>query len=375
MNKSYRTWIELSRQALLHNVAQLKNALNSTQLAVVLKSNAYGHGALAIASLLDNHPLVEWFCTAGLSEALSLRKHGIKKKLIALSYLDEDYQEAIVNDIHCSVYTYEDALNLSQAAQSLAKLVYVHVKVDTGMSRLGILPQDALTFIKTIQQLPYLQVYGIFTHLCDTSNPDQSFSYCQLECFDNVLATLEAAGISIPCTHAQSSSGLCIDPKRNYTFLRAGASVYGLWKSVEHKKLVFKQCPYLDLRPVMTWKTRIIQLKTISSGACVGYNRTYKSSQPTKIAIVPVGYCEGYSRRLSNAGSALIGNQLAPVIGIVSMNLTTFDVTHIPNVSLYDEVLLLGTDGISPAHVARTASVITNEIVSCINPEIPRIIV
>ncbi len=372
---NYRTWIELSKDALFYNIAQLKKAAKESELALVLKSNAYGHGAQAIASLADTHPDVSWLCTAGLKEALSLRSYGIQKPLIALSYLDESFEAAITQNIHCSVYTYEDAQHLSAVAQQLGKQAYVHVKVDTGMSRLGVLASEALPFIKALQKLPHLVIYGIFTHLCDTSNSDQSFSQLQLKRFDEVLAALQEAHIYIPCIHAQSSSGLCVLPERSYTLVRAGASVYGIWKSPQHKKLL-QNCTEVDLKPVMTWKTRIIQLKRIPAGSYIGYDRTYKTTRPTVIALAPIGYWEGYPRSLSNKGIVLINNTLAPILGIVSMNLTAFDVTDIPGIQLGDSITLLGNQSpITAQECAQRAGIITNEIVTHINPEVPRIIV
>lgn len=373
---NYRTWIELSKDALFYNIAQLKKAAKGSDLALVLKSNAYGHGAQAIASLLDAHSDISWFCTAGLSEALSLRNQGIKKPLIALSYLDASCEDAVIQDIHCSVYTYEDAQRLSRAAQHVGKQVYVHIKIDTGMSRLGIFYDETVLFIKALQKLPNLVIYGIFTHLCDTSNPDQSFSHLQLKQFDTVLAALKEAHITIPCIHAQSSSGLCIVPQQPYTLVRAGASAYGIWKSPEHRKLLLQQCTELDLKPVMTWKTRIIQLKKVPEGSYVGYDRTYRTSRPTIIALAPIGYWEGYPRSLSNKGIGLINNMPAAILGIVSMNLTAFDVTDIPNVQTGNTIILLGnTSPITAQECAQRAGIITNEMVTHINPEIPRIII
>lgn len=370
-----KTIIELDKHAFSYNINQIKKIIGPTELAIVLKSNAYGHGIKEIAcmSLEENH--VKWLCTAGISEALILKKCGIKKPIIVLSFLDADLEEAINLDIHCPVYNIEDAYALSQAAQNINKQAFVHIKVDTGMSRLGISPEDIINFIRSVNKLPNIKVFGIFTHLCDTPNPDQRFSYQQLETFDKVLDVLENAGIHIPCTHAQSSSSLCIIPKRQYTLLRAGAAIYGVWKSDQHRNLILDKFPEYNLKPVLTWKTKVIQLKTISTGSTVGYDRTFTATKPMTIAVLPVGYWDGYNRGFSNNGVVIVNGQLAPVIGIVSMNLTIIDVTGIKNVQLGNEVILLGEyTQLTAQYCASKAKIITNELIVQLNSDIKRII-
>jgi alanine racemase len=371
-----RTFIELDSQAFTYNCLQIKKAIGQTELALVIKGNAYGHGMKEIALLCEHTPTISWLCTAGLSEALSLRMWGIRKHILALSYIDAPYELAVSHDIHCALYTYEDAYALNQAAQRLQKQAFVHIKVDTGMSRLGILPDDIYTFVQAIRMLPFLTIYGIFTHLGDTSNSDPSFSYKQLEQFDTIVSHLEQGGIKLVCTHTQSSSGLCITPKHSYTLARIGALAYGLWKSYKHKELTLRTHPDLTLFPVMAWKTHIIQLKSLPVGSVVGYDRTATVQHPTTIALLPVGYWDGYCRSLSNKGHVLIRGQKAPVLGIVSMNLTTVDVTHIPDVTLKDEVILLGNSQSITANVcAEKAGIITNDLMSHIHHDIPRIII
>lgn len=371
-----RSVIELDSHAFSYNSEQIKKAIGQTQLAAVIKSNAYGHGFKEIALLCQQENNINWICTASLTEALLLLSYGIEKQILVLSYLDSDYSAAVYNNIHCAIYTYEDAIFLNQAAQEIGKQAFVHVKIDTGMSRLGIWPEETIDFIKSLQKLQNLNVYGIFTHLCDTPNIDQSFSYLQLSKFDSVLDELKQAGISITCTHALSSSGLCIKPSRQYTLLRAGASLYGIWKSEEHKKLILRCYPEFDLKPVMTWKTRIIQIKTIDAGSFVGYDRTYTAQRDMTIALLPIGYWDGYSRGLSNKGFVIVRNQFAPVIGIVSMNIMAIDITDIQGISYNDQVLLIANNSqINALQCAQKAGIITNEMVCRIHSSIPRIII
>lgn len=368
------THISLDTKAFAHNINLLKAALGKTQLALVLKSNAYGHGLLEMGQQAEQLSQVDWICTAGLTEAIELRQNNIHKKLLVLSYLDADLSQAILLDIHCPIYDFETAQELSYLAQKLRKKVNVHIKVDTGMSRLGILPHETVNFVRAVSQLPYITIYGIFTHLCDTPNPDPSFSYTQLDTFDSVLDLLAQAGIIIPCTHALASSGLCVVPKRSYTLARIGGLAFGLWKTESHKARVLRNYPALkNICPVLTWKTNIIQVKNIPVGSFIGYDRTYQAPKDMRIAMLSVGYFDGYPRSLSNTGVVLVNNQEAPILGIISMNLMTIDVTHIPSAKKHDEVVLLGShQSIQPLACAQRAKLITNELVARINSEIPR---
>jgi alanine racemase len=369
-----RTIIELDTPAFSQNIRLIKQSLGDTQLALVIKSNAYGHGLIPMAKQADLLPEIEWICTASLQEALEIKSHHIKKKLLILSYLDGSFSDAIALDIHCPLYDLETAQALSQAAQLIKKQAYVHIKVDTGMSRLGISPDSVIDFVQKIQKLPYITVYGIFTHLCDTPNPDPSYSYEQLEKFDTVLDQLKQAHIAIPCTHAIASSGLCITPKRSYTMARIGGLAFGLWKNLSHKNRVLTNHRELEnLQPIMSWKTKIIQIKSIQAGSFIGYDRTYQAAQNMRIAILPLGYADGYPRGLSNNSFVLINNQLAPIIGIISMNLMTIDVSHIPEVHLNSEVFLIGSHPeIQAFTLAQKARIITNEFAARISCSIIR---
>lgn len=372
----HRTSIELSQSAFTYNIDQIKQAVGETAIALVVKSNAYGHGLKEIAQMAQADSRITWFCTAGISEALALRAQGITKPIIVLSYLDDNLEQAIKQDVHVTLYNLEDAYALNAAAQRIGKKASVHIKIDTGMSRLGIHPEDAFSFIGAVKACAYLELYGIFTHLNDTPNPNQSFSYHQLKTFDDLIELIEAAGITIPCIHAQSSSSLCVQPARPYTFIRAGAAAYGIWKSEEHRQLIKKLHPDFNLKQIMQWKTQIIHLKEIPKGASVGYDRTWKAERPTRLAIAPIGYADGYARELSNRGIAHIQNHYAPVVGIVSMNMTAFDVTDIPNVHLYDDIILLSDiPGITAHESARSAHIITNDLTTHINTSIERTIV
>lgn len=370
------TNIELSRSAFHSNINSIAEAAGSAKIALVIKSNSYGHGAREIVQMAEENKLVAWYCTAGLSQALEITKAGTKKTVLALSFLDGDFEEAVALGIHMMVYTLQDALALNNAAQRVGKQAFIHIKIDTGMCRLGILPEEALLFIRALQLLPHLTLYGLASHLSDTPNPDQTFSHQQLKSLEEVRELCKDIGINFSAVHAQSSSALAVPTENIYTHIRVGAAAYGIWKSEEHRAMLQKLHPSLHLQPVMRWKTKIIQIKKVPAGACVGYDRTFVTQRPTVLAVAPVGYWDGYPRSLSNKGHALIQNQLAPIAGIVSMNITTFDVTEIPEVALHDTIILLGdTPGIRAYEVAQTAKLIANEIITHINPSIERTIV
>jgi alanine racemase len=370
------TKIELSRSAFHHNINSITEAAGNAEIALVIKSNAYGHGAHEIVQLAEENNHISWYCMAGLQQAIELKKSGTQKTVLALSFLDANLEEAVAAGIHMMVYTLEDALAISNAAQHVGKQAFVHIKIDTGMCRLGIQPYDALLFIRALQLLPHLHLYGIATHLSDTPNPDQRFSREQLRSLEEVRELCKGMGINFAAAHAQSSSALAVPTEHRYTHIRVGAAAYGIWKSEEHKSMLLKHHPALTLQPVMVWKTKIIQLKKAPAGSQVGYDRTFVTKRPSVLAVAPIGYWDGYPRSLSNKGHALIHNQLAPIAGIVSMNIATFDVTDIPEAQLHDEIILLGdAPGIRAYEVAQTAKLIANEIITHINPSIERAIV
>ncbi len=371
-----QSFIELSSAAFTYNIHHIKQAAGDSQIALVLKSNAYGHGLRECALLAKQSPHVAWTCTASISEALLVHRIVPEKPILVLYYLDSSLEEALAKNIHLTVQTLEDAYALNNAAQGLGIKAFIHIKIDTGMSRLGIIPDEAFSFIMKIRSLSHIHLYGIHTHLGDTSNQNQSFSYLQLQRFDDLLATLESAGITLPCTHALSSSGLAIKPLRTYSMIRAGAFAYGIWKSERHKQLVLQRHPQFDLEPVLQWRAPIIALKTIKKGDVVGYDRTFIAERPTTLAIVPIGYADGYLRALSNKqGIALLNGKAISVAGLVSMNLTAFDVTDIPEVSTHDSILVLGGKGAaSIPSCAQAAGTISNELAVSLNPAIQRII-
>ena len=324
---------------------------------------------LHIAAMVEQCPDVAWLFTAGIDEACLVRAQGCSKPILALAYSSNLFEEAINNTIDVAIYDHETVKALNACAAQLKKKARVHIKVDTGMSRLGVLPAEVVQFVENIQACyKNIEVYGIFTHLADTNNSDLSYTHNQLAQFDAVVEQLAGTGI---CSHVLASGSLFLPQK--YPLVRVGTSLYGFWKSAVQKKRFQDKFPDLELQPVLTWKTRIIQIKTIPAGCSVGYNRTFFSSRQTTIAILPIGYADGYSRELSNKSHVIINGCPAPILGMVTMNLTVVDITDIADVTVGTEVILLGNyPGITATDLAQKLGTINNEIVTRISPTIPR---
>ncbi len=369
--------VEISRSALLHNIASYRRVLSAhALLAPVIKSNAYGHGILEIAKILDTSADVGYLCVVSSSEAWHLRNAGITKPILALSIIDTQIAHAINHDIDIVVY---DPLFLEEAnriAQRLGKKARIHLKIDTGLSRLGIHHQEAYDFIRTCASLPGIELVGIFSHFAASERSDLSFSHLQLERLFTLIDAVEKEGIHIPLKHFASSAAITSLPQSHLTFARLGIGTYGLWSSVESKVRMETLHPGFFLRPVMQWKTRVIARKTVPAGSYIGYDCTYQTPVIAETALLPVGYYDGYDRRLSNQGMVKIHDQFFPVRGRIAMNLCIVDVTTNPDIAVGDEVTLLGAEHLITAEtIADQCRTINYEFVSRINPAINRVVV
>lgn len=373
---NHRSTITLSRKAFSHNISVINALTGYSSCAIVVKSNAYGHGMIEMARMAESEQGVSWICTAGIEEALTLRAQGISKPLLVLSYLDGDIQQAIKKSIQVSVCSFEEAIAVSMQAVLCGQQALLHIKIDTGMGRLGLMPDKAVALIKRMSELPFITIVGIFTHFSDTGHSDTSYCQKQLEVFDQLLDDLAAANIVIPFTHVQSSSSLNLAPRTRYSFLRVGASMYGLWKTPIQKAEIQKRDPAFDLIPVLQWRSTITAIKSLPLGSPVGYGRTFITTRPTKIALIPVGYWDGYSHLLSNKGVALLHGYTVPVAGVVSMNIAAFDITDVPDAQVGDELILIGNaPSILPHEIARRAGIITNVLMTSLNSLVPRTVV
>lgn len=368
------SWVEIDPRALSHNIALYKKVINNTQLAVVIKSNAYGHGINEIAQLCERDTNVNYLCTVSSSEALFLRAKNIQKPILVLSMVQNNLEEIILNTLDLVIFDIELAHELNILGKKLNKIVYVHIKVDTGLSRLGLLIEQAYTFIHQVCLLSHVIIRGIFTHFADSENIDQTFVNHQVEQFSILIAKLERENIHIPIKHTSCSAAVTAN-NYHYNLVRVGIGAYGLWPSGDNKLVTQREYPGFLLKPVLTWKTRILQLKKIPAQSYIGYDRTHKTEQPTTLAVIAAGYWDGFDRQLSNSAHVVINNKLCPVVGRIAMNMAMVDVTHI-TVHIDDDVILLGNySGVTADDLAKHCQTINYEIVTRINPLLPRLIV
>lgn len=371
------TWLEISKQAIRHNIGQFKKIVSSkTALMAVVKSNAYGHGMVEMGTIAEKTG-VKWLGTVNLDEALELRRAGIKARILVLNYFHPSrLGEAVKKNITLTVYSYGAAQAISTIAKKLRKRIPIHFKVDTGTSRLGVRTDSCLGLIERIQKLPNVFIEGIFSHLADSENPNQTFTNQQINLFEKLLGQLEEQGIDIPLKHIACSAATLLNKRSHFSLVRLGISLYGLWSVEKDGTRVRKLHKQFSLRPALSWYTTIVQIKALPSGTPIGYGRTYKTLRKMKLAVIPVGYWEGYDRRLSNIGEVLIQGKRCKVRGRVCMNLTMVDVTHLKRVRAGERATLVGRDGkveITLDEIAKKMKTINYEVVTRINPSLPRI--
>lgn len=391
------TWLELSTTAFTSNITNIKNIIGDTKLGdtrigIMLKADAYGHGLAQMAQLAQANPDIDYIFVALASEALQLRALGITKPICVLVFCDSSLEDVINNNIEMILYDRAYLADLAQAAHKVKKIARIHLKIDTGMSRLGMLPQKALLFLEEIKNYPQIQVIGLMTHLCDADDPSPAslaFTQQQLNIFDDVIRKVpEHIAHTLEVIHACASAGTIFFHNK-FSLVRVGETAYGCrrlvrvatnafgyYKPTTQRARLAASDIMCDLQPIMTWKTRIIQFKKIPAGSFVGYNRTHCTNRETVIAVLPIGYFDGYPRALSNCGAVLVRGYYAPVIGRVSMNLCTIDVTDVPHVMLHDEVILMGDyEGITADDLARKTGTINLAILTGIHQSIQRAIV
>lgn len=336
----------------------------------VVKANAYGHGMLKICNVCLEEK-VEYFGVASLDEALSIREQNIKTPILILGYVPSEYaQIAVQNDISSTVFNFDTAKALSEAAVKTGQKAKVHVKIDTGMGRLGFYPdENNLEIIRKIASLPGIYLEGVFTHFATADAGDKTFAYEQLKKFNWFTKRLEDYGIEIPLKHSSNSAALIDIPEARFDMIRAGIILYGLYPSAEVKR------EKINIIPVMRLKSKISFIKVLPPGHTVSYGRTYCCSSPTKVATVPIGYADGYSRLLSNKVWAVVRGVKVPLIGTVCMDQCMFDVTEVEGVKEGDEVILFGRkeDGITADDLASIIGTINYEVVSCIGPRVCRV--
>ena len=371
------TWIELSKSALEYNIAQYRNIIGPTcMLAPVIKSNAYGHGLALLAKFYQKIEAVNWLCTVNVSEAGAVREAGWRKPLLVLGYVDVPLPEALELNIDLPIYDLQFVQQLNETARAHNTVAHVHIKVDTGMTRLGIAPEEVIALIQKIQHLPCIRIRGIFSHLACASNPEHPANKEQCASFTRMQEQLKLAGIQIPYHHLSSTAAATSIYVPQQNFVRIGRGMYGIWSSHEHKEHARKHFPNFSLQPALSWKCKIIQIKRVPAGAAVGYAATFTATRPSIIGILPVGYHEGYRRTLSSNSFVWVNGALAPVVGVVSMNLMAIDLTDVPGVTTETPVTLLGNHAsVRLEDLALRAGTIPIEFTTLLNRTVSRSLV
>lgn len=364
----HNSYVNIDLDAIAHNFFAVQNRAGVPVMAVV-KADAYGHGAVPIASLLE--PQCAMFGVSSFQEALELRRAGIGKPILILGHTPVDaYEDAIRQGIRPAIFRWEDGLALSQAAQRLGLPAPFHFAVDTGMSRIGfqVCQQDA-DFCAKIAALPGLVPEGLFSHFATADSSDLTKTQAQAARFAAFDEMLKARGVSIPIRHLNNSAGI-IHFGGRYEMVRSGIVTYGMYPSDEVRPEL------LDLTPALEWVSRITHLKCLPAGREISYGGTYVTTAPTMVATIPVGYADGYRRSLSGKFYVLIRGRRAPILGRICMDQLMVDVTGIPDVGVNDPVVLIGRSGeetITVEQIAQAADSFNYEFVCGISRRVPRV--
>lgn len=396
------TWVEISKKALESNIRQFRQLIGEKRiLCPCVKANAYGHG-LADTSRIFLESGADWLSVNALYEAEILRKAGVQSPILVLGYVPlESLADALKLDLRFTVYNRETVARLDLEALKLGKKAKIHIKIETGNNRQGVLLAELADFVRYAKGFANVEIEGMSTHFANIEDTtDHSYAMLQIEKFLKAEKILKDIGVEIPIKHCANSAATILFPETHFDLVRVGIACYGMWPSKEtyvsyvsesrtdprlhgndggelvsedirNVRLGFK------LTPAFTWKTKIAQIKKIPAGEFIGYGCTYRTTRDTTLAILPVGYYDGYDRGISN-GYVLIRGKRAFLRGRVCMNIIMADVTDIPEATLEDEVVLIGRDGdemISAEQFAGWAGTINYEVTTRVNDRIPRVVV
>lgn len=381
------SWCEVSRAALAANARAFRARAQGALLGIVVKADGYGHGLeLAARAFLEGG--ADWLIVNALHEAEALRRAGIDAPLHVVGNVPvQQATRAVAAGVRMVVYDTDVVAAVAAAARAAGRVVPLHVKVETGNHRQGLELGAALALGRMITRLGGVELEGIATHYADIEDTtDHRFAMAQVARFEEAVRAFRAEGMPVPVTSTANSAATILWPKTHGELVRVGIAAYGLWPSTETYAAALALPAEREgrggfvpeLRPALAWRARIVQVKEVRPGAWIGYGRTYRVTHDSRIAIVPVGYHEGYDRRLSNLAHMLVGGVRAPVRGRVCMNMTMIDVTDIPGAGVGSVATLLGGDGderVAAEDLARWCGTINYEIVSRIHPVIPRIAV
>ncbi len=370
MLDEFPVWAEIDLDAIAHNVAAIKRHVGErVAVMAVVKANAYGHGAAPVARVALESG-ASWLAVNRVGEGVALRQAGIHAPILVMGYSPvAGAPTAVAHDLTLTVTSMALARSLSAAASGAGKTVPVHVKIDTGMGRFGLLPHEAVDFIRALTRLPGLTLEGVYTHFAVADSLNKDYTHRQFAIYREILTALAVADIQVPVRHVANSAATLDLPEMHLDAVRPGIAIYGLRPSDEVP-------PAIPLRPALTLKSRVGRVRTLPAGSSISYGRTFITERPTPVALIPCGYGDGYIRLNSNRGAVLIHGQRAPIRGRVCMDQFVVEISGIENVRLNDEVVLIGRQGgdeVSAEEVARWAETINYEVVTQLLPRVPRV--
>jgi alanine racemase len=370
--KFNRAWAEVNLDNIAHNVREIRRITNKkAEIMGVVKADGYGHGVMEVArTLLGNG--VTRLAVSMLDEAIQLRKNGINVPILILSYTDpRRAEEIILNDVTQTVFSQDLANALSDAAVKLERNVKIHIKIDTGMTRVGFMPgYSAIKNVVEISKLPRIIIEGLFTHFASADESDKSYTYMQFERFMSICSELSRIGVHIPIKHAANSAAIMEFPEMHLDMVRPGIILYGMYPSSE------VDTSKIELRPAMTLKANVILSKEVEKDTCISYGRIFTTERESRIATIPIGYADGFTRLLNAKAKVIINGEFAPIVGKICMDQCMADVTEIKNeVNVGDEVVIFGKQGdkeIRVEDVAAEIGTINYEVVCLIGKRVPR---
>lgn len=366
------TYIEVDLNAVAHNAQAIKAHIGPhVHLIAVVKANAYGHGMVEVARTALQHG-ASWLAVGRVDEGIALRDAGITAPILVMGYtLPGDIEDAVVRALTLTVADLASVEAVSTLARRLGRIIPVHIKVDTGMGRFGVLPDEVLPFVARVSALSGVRIEGLFTHFAVADLADKEYTWHQFRVFQRVRVELEAAQYQIPVYHVANSAAMLDLPEMHLDAVRVGIALYGLPPSGEVATTV-------PLRPALSLKSHVARVRTLPAGSSISYGRTYITQRNTPVALVPVGYGDGYHRVLSNRGMVLINGRRAPIVGRICMDQFVVDISQVGPVELNSEVVLIGRQGaecITAEEVATWAETINYEIVTGLSPRVPRLYV
>jgi alanine racemase len=380
MNNQYLTWLEIDSKAFSQNLKTIRKLAGNRLIAAAVKANGYGHGLKEMVRLL-NKEKIAYIAVHSLDEASQSRAYGWGGKILVVGYIQLENLESVLElNLEPTVYNFETIKRLGELAEKYNHKINFHLKIETGTNRQGVESEKIPKFVGEIKKYRFLNLKGVSTHFANIEDTtDHSYANYQLEEFNRIFSQIKKHGLKPELRHTACSAALLLFEDTKFEFVRPGIAIYGLWPSKE-TYLSYRMAGGRNsiLRPILSWKTRVIQIKNVPHNAFIGYGCTYRTTSKTKLAVLPVGYCDGYDRSLSNLSYVLIKGKRAPLRGRICMNLMMVDITDIPGVKLEEPVVLMGIDGkekISADQMASWAQTVNYEILSRINGGIPRIII